>query len=67
MPDITMCKGDNCSLKESCYRFTANPNKKYQSYFSEIPYNEETRECNYFTKAFSPNTSRQVWGNQIKK
>ena len=36
MPDITMCKGTNCPLKEKCYRFTAKADE-YQSYFNEIP------------------------------
>lgn len=36
MPDITMCKGEKCEAKESCYRFTAEPNI-YQSYFMDSP------------------------------
>ncbi len=35
--DITKCKGTNCPLKESCYRFTATEDKEYQSYFIEPP------------------------------
>ena len=31
MPDITMCSGQNCPIKQSCYRFTAKPSR-YQSY-----------------------------------
>lgn len=37
MADITMCKGNNCPLKEKCYRFTANSNNLYQAYFVEEP------------------------------
>ena len=37
MPDITMCKGESCPKRETCYRYTAKPSE-YQSYFSEIPY-----------------------------
>ena len=36
MPDITMCEGTNCPVKERCYRFTAKPNE-YQSYFMDVP------------------------------
>ncbi len=37
MADITMCKGTDCPHKESCYRFTANPNEYRQAYFVEPP------------------------------
>ena len=37
MADITMCKGTDCPIKESCYRFTANVNELNQSYFAEPP------------------------------
>jgi hypothetical protein len=36
MPDITMCKGIDCPMKESCHRFTSKPDE-YQSYFTESP------------------------------
>ena len=35
--DITKCKGTNCPLKESCYRFTAIENEVLQAYFVEPP------------------------------
>ena len=31
MPDITMCKGDNCELKNECYRHKAEPSDFRQS------------------------------------
>lgn len=31
MPDITMCRGGDCPLKNSCYRFLAKPSE-LQSY-----------------------------------
>jgi hypothetical protein len=37
MPDITMCNGEGCPAKESCYRFTAKPSSFMQSYFLEPP------------------------------
>ncbi len=48
MPDITMCPGEECPLKEKCYRFTAHPNEFRQSFFTGIPYNEDKEECEYF-------------------
>ena len=47
MPDITICKGDNCPIKETCYRFTATPSKWGQSYFVEAPIKED-KTCDYF-------------------
>lgn len=37
MPDITMCMGKDCPLKETCYRYKAEPSE-YQSYWLEPPY-----------------------------
>ena len=47
MPDITMCFGDDCPLKEKCFRFRAVPGKM-QYYFNNPPYKEN--ECEYFWK-----------------
>lgn len=44
MPDITMCAGTNCPLKENCYRFLAKP-EIYQSYFSVPPVKDG--KCEY--------------------
>jgi len=41
MADITKCKGGNCNMKESCYRFTAKDSEYRQSYFSELPINKD--------------------------
>lgn len=37
MADITLCKGNNCPMKEQCKRYTSPHNPKYQSYFTESP------------------------------
>ena len=37
MPDIAMCKGDNCPSKQTCYRFLATPSEYRQSYFYPTP------------------------------
>ena len=34
MADISKCKGINCPLKETCYRFTAIANPYRQSWFA---------------------------------
>ena len=38
MPDITMCTGEGCKLKETCYRYKATPDEFRQVYFAEVPY-----------------------------
>lgn len=48
MADITMCEGKNCTLKESCYRFTATPNKYRQSYFTNPPYSFLNKSCDMY-------------------
>lgn len=49
MPDITMCSGEGCPLKENCYRFTATPNPAVpihsQSWFAEPPIQGD--DCEY--------------------
>lgn len=48
MTDICKCRGEGCSLKESCWRFLA-PFEKWQS-MMETP--EETGEkCEYYWPA----------------
>ena len=46
MADITMCKGDGCETKFTCYRFTAKPNEYRQSYFMESPIKDGG--CEYY-------------------
>lgn len=46
MPDISMCEGGACPLKEKCYRFTAKPFGLCQSYFMNPPYKDG--KCDYF-------------------
>ena len=45
MPDITMCKGEKCQKKYSCFRFSANANM-YQSYFIETPI--KNNKCDFY-------------------
>lgn len=41
MSDIAMCEGTGCPMRESCYRYNAEPNlseaKNRQSYFMVVP------------------------------
>jgi len=46
MPDITMCHGDDCPLKNKCYRYTAYADPYGQSIFTEIHYKDG--KCNHF-------------------
>ena len=55
MADITKCMGQNCPIKEKCYRFTAQTNEFRQAYFTEIPgkwqddvLNKKVWECEMF-------------------
>lgn len=45
MPDISMCKNNKCPLKETCYRYRANPSS-YQSY-ANFTYKDG---CDYYWK-----------------
>ena len=47
MPDISLCSGNNCNLKENCYRYKATPNPYRQSYFGNPPL-EEDGSCKFF-------------------
>jgi len=47
MPDITMCRGTGCPLRERCYRAMAEPDEYQQAYFTETHVNEDG-ECKYF-------------------
>ena len=47
MPDISMCSGLKCPLKDKCYRKTAKPNPYRQSMFSKPPVKEDN-SCDYF-------------------
>lgn len=50
MPDITMCKGDGCILRDKCFRYTAKPNPERQSYFANVPFRMESgvTKCDHF-------------------
>ena len=45
--DITLCPGQGCPVKENCFRFTAEVLGR-QDFFGRLPYNFDTRSCEYF-------------------
>jgi hypothetical protein len=63
MPDITMCKGDGCGLKENCNRYNAKP-CHVQVYFSFPPW--DSRGCKYYAPIEKSGTDDESdWGNPI--
>jgi hypothetical protein len=36
MPDITMCNGVGCEIKEICYRYKATPSEFRQELFFQL-------------------------------
>ncbi len=48
MPDITMCRDEECVKRATCYRFVAKPSEYWQSWFTESPRNKETDVCGYY-------------------
>lgn len=47
MPDMSMCEGNNCPLKQTCYRHTAVANTTMQSY-NNFTYNVEEEKCDFY-------------------
>lgn len=47
--DITMCSGEKCKFKKTCYRYCAKPSL-IQSYFSSTPFNKRTKKCEFYIK-----------------
>lgn len=45
MPDLTLCQGNSCKIKEECFRYTAKPKEFNQSYTNFHGINEK---CEYF-------------------
>ena len=57
-PDISMCHGDNCPIKETCYRFMAIPDDLWQSYFVESPV-KENGECDHYWEIVKPKADKK--------
>lgn len=48
MPDIAMCFGKDCPLKEECVRYLSESDGIDQTYFIESPYRNGS--CKFFWK-----------------
>ncbi len=36
--DITKCSGNDCPIKDKCYRYTCKTDEYWQSFFSDTPF-----------------------------
>ncbi len=45
--DIILCQGNNCPIKQNCYRFTAKVLGRRNS-FTKAPYDFTTNDCEHF-------------------
>ena len=57
MAKITMCKGDDCPKKESCFRYTTSPDHP-QSWFAWPPIRDK-EDCGYYWPLDSPELSEK--------
>jgi hypothetical protein len=61
MADITMCRGEGCPMKNTCWRFLAKPDEFRQSYFTSPP--NANNHCEHYWKTkirLLPNASPSV-------
>lgn len=61
MPDITMCRGDECPRKQSCYRYTAKASD-YQSFFMTPPVKDG--ECDHYWED-EPKELMRISGSKV--
>lgn len=59
MPDITMCKGTDCPLKERCFRYKATPSY-FQSWFVDIPFDKQLNNCNQYWEVISKSKIKRL-------
>ena len=57
MSDITLCKGNNCPMKEQCKRYTS-PNSTKQWYYTESPIKDG--KCDMFWGDVAENIMEQL-------
>ena len=48
MADISKCKGTDCPIRDSCYRYKAESNPFRQSYIAITPYDFKLESCEYY-------------------
>jgi len=66
MPDITMCMGEGCPMKETCYLFTAKPSEFRQSYFMNAPVKEDNT-CEYYWQNEKQNGTKKLSEKNSKR
>jgi len=59
--DITLCRPQDCPLKETCVRYDGQPNLYNQSYFIESPYKDGKCEYYWGIKKDTPLTEKAEW------
>lgn len=52
MTDICMCKNENCAIRESCYRYRADPGE-WQAYFIVDKEVKDESDCDEYWKVVS--------------
>ena len=52
MPELERCHGVFCELRNSCARHRQKITLDYVPYLRNIPYNNRTRTCSLYVKAF---------------
>ncbi len=65
MPDITLCRGDNCQMKNTCHRYLAKPFEFRQSYFMKPPIEivEGEAKCKYYWEVNKKEKSPKYTGS----
>lgn len=58
-----MCQPIHCPLKDTCYRYKANPSSYCQSYFVDEPYDKKTKTCDYYYETKS--TAKSTKSNEL--
>ena len=61
MADICKCRGEDCSIKETCYRYIVEPNPLRQSYFNDSPI--KNGQCDVYWKY----TFKDYWETNKEK
>lgn len=59
MPDISMCKFEECGKKQTCYRYIAKPSEYRQSYFMGMPPHTDGT-CDFYWEAVSKSQMKRL-------
>ena len=67
MPDICMCDGKDCPLREKCYRHLSEKNTEIgQTYFLNAPYNPKTNHCDHFIDIVKKGPPTRLWASRVE-